>query len=451
MGRPERPLEGIDNPVVAFARGLRTLRASAGNPSYRELARTALFAPSVLSAAASGRRLPTLPVTLAFVTACGGNQQDWENRWRAVTSDVTAVEQVRPVSRASATFARPAQLPIGSMTFVGRAQALADAARVIGQAERVNVPLVIGGPIGAGKTSFALRLADEVAEAFPDGQLYADLGAATQLGAGPGPHRTEHAAAGIAHGFLRALGVPASIIPDDPMQRLGLYRSMLSRRRVFVLLDDVQDEAQVRPLLGRALQSLVVVTSRARLLGLDSMHHITLGTFTRDESLALLAEVIGAARIEAEYEAADVLAALCGDLPLAVNVIGRLIAARPEWAVAHAAGLLADEERLLSYLTVGDVSVREHFDTAYRRLAPAARMALGHLGARHSRWTTPLGLAGETGLSADAADRALESLVNTGLLTRATLAGRYCVSAIVSAYAASLHRDSDSSDLARAS
>lgn len=449
MGRPERPLEGIDNPVVAFARGLRTLRASAGNPSYRELARTALFAPSVLSAAASGRRLPTLPVTLAFVTACGGDQSDWETRWRAVASDATAVEQVRPVSRTPAAFARPAQLPIGSMTFVGRTQALADAARVVGQAERVNVPLVIGGPIGAGKTSFALRLADEVAETFPDGQLYADLGAATQLGTGP--HRTEHAAAGIAHGFLRALGVPASIIPDDPMQRLGLYRSMLSRRRVFVLLDDVQDEAQVRPLLGRAFQSLVVVTSRARLLGLDSMHDITLGAFTRDESLALLAEVIGATRIEAEYEAADVLAALCGDLPLAVNVIGRLIAARPEWAVAHAAGLLADEERLLSYLAVGDVSVREHFDAAYRRLAPAARMALSHLGARRARWTTPLGLAGETGLSADAADRALEGLVNTGLLTRATLAGRYSVSGIVSAYAASLHRENDSSDLARAS
>ena len=41
--------------------------------------------------------------------------------------------------------------------------------------------------------------------------------------------------------------------------------------------------------------------------------------------------------------------------------------------------------------------------------------------------------------------------MNTGLLTRATLAGRYCVSAIVSAYAASLHRENDSYDLARAS
>jgi hypothetical protein len=441
MGRPERPLDGPENPIVAFARDLRALRASVGNPSYRELSRTALFAPSVLSNAASGRRMPTLPVTLAFVAACNGDQAAWERRWRGVAA---GGEPARPVSRATATFARPAQLPIGSMTFVGRAQALADAARVIGQAERTNVPLMINGPIGVGKTAFALRLADEVAAAFPDGQLYADLGNSGSTGAAC-------SASTVAHGFLRALGVPASIIPDDPMQRLGLYRSMLARRRVFVLLEDAQNEAQVRPLLARATQGLVVVTSRARLLGLDSMHRIELGVFTRDESVALLGQLIGAHRVEAEYEAADVLAALCGDLPLAVNIIGRLIAARPEWAIAYAAGLLADEERLLDSLAIGDVSVRGRFAAAYRRLSPTARRALCDLGARGSRWTTAIGLAGEMGLSVDVADQTLEALVNAGLLTRATLAGRYSVPVMVSAFAAAVHEDEVEFELPRAS
>jgi hypothetical protein len=433
-------LEATESPIVAFARDLRALRRTAGNPSYRELARTALFAPSVLSSAASGRRLPTLPVTLAFVAACNGDQAAWERRWRSVTADVTAgCEPARPMSRAAAGFARPAQLPVGSVTFVGRAQALADAVRVIGQGERVNVPLIISGPIGVGKTAFAVRLADEVAAAFPDGQLYAEVGA----------NGTARSTNNIVYGFLRALGTPASMVPDDPMQRLGLYRSLLAQRRVFVLLEDVQDEAQVRPLLGRATQGLVVVTSRARLLGLDCMHRIDLGAFTRDESVALLGRLIGANRVEAEYEAADILADLCGDLPLAVDIIGRIIAARPEWAVAYAAGLLADDARLLDSLTVGDVSIRDRLDAALRGLTPAGLRALCHLGAVRSRWTTPIGLARETGISVEAADQALEQLVDAGLLTRASFAGRYCVPVMVSVFAAAVHHQTTQVDLPR--
>src|SRR5688572_23167736 len=88
MGRPERPLDTTSGPIAAFASELRGLRKLAGNPSYRELARRALFAPSVLSSAASGHRLPTLPVTLAFVAACGGDRAVWERRWRAVATHI---------------------------------------------------------------------------------------------------------------------------------------------------------------------------------------------------------------------------------------------------------------------------------------------------------------------------------------------------------------------------
>lgn len=428
MGRPERPLEETESPIVAFARDLRALRRSAGNPPYRELARTALFAPSVLSSAASGRRLPTLTVTLAFVAACGGDQAAWERRWRALAVDVTAGgEPAQPNAMAATGFARPAQLPAGSVTFVGRAQALADAARVICQSERLNVPLIISGPIGVGKTAFAVRLADHVATTFPDGQLYAEIRA-------DGP---AHSTNDIVHGFLRALGTPPSIVPDDPMQRLGLYRSLLARRRVFVLLKGVQDEAQVRPLLARNTQSLVVVATRARLPGLDCMHRIDLGRFTRDESVALLARLIGADRVEAEYDGADLLADLCGDLPLAINITGRILAARPEWAIAYAAGRLADHERLLDTLTIGDESIRDRFDAAVRGLTPELRRVLCHLGAARSRWTTASGLSRETGISVEAADQALEQLVDAGLLTRASLPGRYSVPVMVSVFAGS--------------
>jgi hypothetical protein len=34
-----------------------------------------------LASAAGGLRLPTLPVLIAYVNACGGDVTDWEERW----------------------------------------------------------------------------------------------------------------------------------------------------------------------------------------------------------------------------------------------------------------------------------------------------------------------------------------------------------------------------------
>ncbi|WP_173098070.1 helix-turn-helix domain-containing protein [Actinomadura verrucosospora] len=81
MGRPERPVDPTAGPVEAFAHALRDLRRAAGNPSYRTLAARANYSHTVLSDATRGERLPTLPVTLAFVRACGGDPAEWEARW----------------------------------------------------------------------------------------------------------------------------------------------------------------------------------------------------------------------------------------------------------------------------------------------------------------------------------------------------------------------------------
>ncbi|HEY6790108.1 MAG TPA: hypothetical protein VI365_22640, partial [Trebonia sp.] len=322
MGRPERPLDPTEDPVVAFAHDLRELRKRAGSPSYRELARTAMFAPSVLSSAASGYRLPTLPVALAFVTACGGDLAAWERRWRTVTDGTAAgripaeagpaggspagprrakpaaappartvpvplthtgtvqarrpataeitvavPRQPRSCTSPASTRTRPAQLPLGPATFIGRGAQLSSASRVAETTGRVRVPLMISGPAGIGKTAFAMRLADEVAAEFPDGQLYADLGVCGQGSQSPDSIMT---------GFLRALEVPESLIPADRPQRVGLYRSLLAQRRLFVLLEDAYEESQIRPLLAQSSRTQFVLTGSARLLGLDGMQRVDL-------------------------------------------------------------------------------------------------------------------------------------------------------------------------------
>jgi hypothetical protein len=89
-GRPEREIDPADGPLSSFAHALRQARAAAGYPTYRALARRALFAPSVLSTAASGMTLPTLEVTLAYARACGADTTEWRKRWEDVAAQLAS-------------------------------------------------------------------------------------------------------------------------------------------------------------------------------------------------------------------------------------------------------------------------------------------------------------------------------------------------------------------------
>ncbi len=90
MPRPERPLGPEDSALLMFAADLRRLREKAGKPTYRELSKQAHYSVSVLSDAASGRKLPTLAVTLAYVRACGGDAEEWRQRWYELAEELTA-------------------------------------------------------------------------------------------------------------------------------------------------------------------------------------------------------------------------------------------------------------------------------------------------------------------------------------------------------------------------
>ncbi|MEN3360326.1 MAG: hypothetical protein V7637_4308 [Mycobacteriales bacterium] len=96
VGRPESVLGSPHEPLNRFAAGLRRLRMSAGSPGYRELSRRANYSATTLSQAASGARLPSLAVTLAFVRACGGDEALWAARWQQVARESI---RLRPVPR----------------------------------------------------------------------------------------------------------------------------------------------------------------------------------------------------------------------------------------------------------------------------------------------------------------------------------------------------------------
>jgi len=112
-GSPAQPVASIapDN-LEAFARDLRALRARA-DLDYPEMAETSHFEMKTLAAAAGGLRLPTLPVAVAFVRACGGNVAEWEERWQKIADRLTAeaAKKRRGDAEESAEPVEPADTP----------------------------------------------------------------------------------------------------------------------------------------------------------------------------------------------------------------------------------------------------------------------------------------------------------------------------------------------------
>ncbi|MBC2903219.1 hypothetical protein [Streptomyces cupreus] len=97
MGRREKPLDPGEGPVQRFAHELRKLRDETGGLTYRAMAERAGYSAPTLAAAAGGERLPSLAVLTAYVTACGGDPEEWARRLReAVAEAHTPDEGVGP-------------------------------------------------------------------------------------------------------------------------------------------------------------------------------------------------------------------------------------------------------------------------------------------------------------------------------------------------------------------
>ncbi len=270
----------------------------------------------------------------------------------------------------------PRQLPAGVRHFTGRKAELDFLTALLDEPEPPDGTVMIaaiGGTAGVGKSALAVHWAHQHSDRFPDGQLHADLRGFDAAGPPLDPGT-------VIRRFVDALSAPPARVPADLDALAGLYRSMLTGRRMLIVLDNARDAGQVRPLLPGAAGCMILITSRSQLtdlIALEGAASLTVGPLSTQDAGELLARRLGAGRLAAEQPAADELISLCGHLPLALNVAAAWAAVNPPLPLETLAARLRSEQSRLDLLSAGPgrADVRAVFSWSYDALtAPAARL-----------------------------------------------------------------------------
>ncbi|MEV4561864.1 BTAD domain-containing putative transcriptional regulator [Kitasatospora sp. NPDC049285] len=312
----------------------------------------------------------------------------------------------------------PAQLLADVADFTGRTSELGWLDRALEEDGGPRRPLrvaAITGMAGIGKTALALHWANRAAHRFPDGQLYADL----RGWDGSGPPASPGDLLG---GFLRALGVPELRIPPDPDSRAALFRSVLSGKRVLIVLDNARSFAQVRLLLPGRGRCCVLLTGRDvldDLTGDFAVQRLSLATLDEADAAALLGRIAGPGRLAADPEATERLGALCDRLPLALRIAAARLVAKPHWSVRSLVDRLENRHRRLDELSPGGGGVRAGFTPSYLALTPAAARLFRRLGLLPGSEFSPWAAARLLDSDLWQAETLLEQLVDARLLEAA--------------------------------
>jgi tetratricopeptide (TPR) repeat protein len=335
----------------------------------------------------------------------------------------------------------PRQLPLAIRDFVGRAEYLAALDALAPDGSDSTGPsgtVLIDGTAGVGKTALAVWWAHRAAAEFPDGQLYVDL-----RGFSPGEPVSPMEALS---GFLRALGTARPEEFVGLAERAARFRTLMSGRRMAIVLDNARSAQQIAPLLPGAGPAVVLVTSRGQMGELHVTHSampVRLEPLSRTDGVRLLAAALGD-RVVTEKATTDRLAALCGGLPLALRIVAERLVSRPALTLETLADELDDERSRLASLSSlsASANVRAVFSWSYRQLDAVAATVFRAVGLGPRRGFDAAAIAAVAGHQVVAVERALADLGRVHLVTELA-AGRYDMHDLLRAYAVELAEERD--------
>ncbi|WRY95646.1 tetratricopeptide repeat protein [Streptomyces sp. NBC_00481] len=289
------------------------------------------------------------------------------------------------------------------------------------------LPLLISavtGMGGIGKTALAVEAAHRArAEGwFPGGTLFVDL-----RGYDDNPVTADQAVLAL----LDALGVRDGELPERIERQYDAYRALLTERqdRILLILDNASDPSQYLPLLPGTDQHRVLITSRNRPYDLP-VRIIDLEALDPDESVALISGALHDSderddRPAREEEALGELTALCGHLPLALQIAAAMLRRRRYRGIASLVAEIKkaenptvafDKGRSGTDLYGRSLALSPVLETSYRRLPPDQARLLCLLSLAPGSETTTEAVAALIVLDTDSTLSLLEDLAATHLV-----------------------------------
>ncbi|MEU6540654.1 tetratricopeptide repeat protein [Streptomyces sp. NPDC047000] len=235
---------------------------------------------------------------------------------------------------------------------------------------------------------------------------------------------------------LKALGVDE--IDPAPENHGPQFHSELNRRAAknnptLLLLDNVRDPEQVLPLLPISNLHRVLVTSRNALAPLlPGATNLRLDVLPQEDATKLIK-----LKANREINSADLdeLATLCDRLPLALSIVGSILASDPQLSARDLACELSQEEERLEGLEHEDVAVRAAFHRSYARLRDFDAQAFRALSLNPSSDISTEAAALLIDVSKLKARRALRHLLNCHLVESGNSSDRWTMHDLVRLYA----------------
>ena len=267
---------------------------------------------------------------------------------------------------------------------------------------------------GTGKTALALKLAHELAERYPDAQLYLDLKGTSS--------RALSIIEAQSH-VIRAYH-PDAKLPESDAHLRGVYESTLKDKRVLLLFDNVTNAQQLEALAppsGEGAGCLVIVTAR-QLIELPGLDMRQLDVLPATDSETLLTTLVPRAAGQAAQQA-ERIARQCGYLPMALRLAANALAQRPELTPSTYSSKLAQVAQRLQ--TEGAPHPIETVLTlSYELLSPGLQKLWRTLAVFPDSFDVT-GAAALWGLHPERATKALKRLMELDLLEASFASGRY--------------------------
>ncbi|WP_405685724.1 tetratricopeptide repeat protein [Streptomyces sp. NBC_01387] len=337
-----------------------------------------------------------------------------------------------------------AGLPPGSASFSGRRDELRHLTHSLAPGERV-LPLLISGLPGVGKTEIVLQIAGNAErnpEWFAGGALFTDM-------QGYDEARYVTAEQSLA-GLLRALAIPPEHIPNGLEERSRLFRATLAAyatqgRRILLIIDNASSIDQVLPLLPSDAVNAVMITSRDN-LDLNARRHslkVLPSTASVDLLQSMLKNTNGVhdTRVEEDTDTAREIARLCGNLPLALQICGALLADFPGRPLTSMKTSLSRAHSRLGHLERDTRTVTAAFDVSYQRLTEDQARLLRLIPINPGVDVSSGAVARLAAIEESTADRLLQDLARAHLVEPGETWGRWRLHDLIRLYAEGLGRE----------